>query len=116
MKEQGRAKTIENFKETIARDPYLASLIGAFKIHGLRPFTRNGTAILLYHNKKTGLTLILDPANPFIHIEDQKNNAKFNIPIKTAITIITETYGLPETEEIPKFGISDDLLEDLKRR
>jgi hypothetical protein len=116
MKEQEKAKTLENFKETIARDPYLASLIAAFKIHGLRPFTRNGTVILFYNNQTTGLSLILDPAHPFIHIEDQKNNTKFSIPIKTATKMIIETYGLPEVEEIPKFGISDDLLETLKRR
>jgi len=92
----------EKFIQAIQNDPMLLGFVFNIKAVGLDFLTENGTLILQYHNRKTGYFALLDPAKPTIHIHNTKTKENFNIPIKTAISIIIELYGTPEVIEIPK--------------
>jgi hypothetical protein len=98
-----KATLKDKFIQTIQKDPHLVALIMGIKYHGTGELTLNGTLIILYKNKKTGITAILDPAKPTIFIEDTHNKEKLNIHIQLAIKLTLETFGNPEFIEIPKF-------------
>jgi len=104
MREGGKGTVKDMFIQAITKDPHLVALIMGIKTYGLKTLTYNGTIIILYNNKKTGINAILDPAKPTIFIEDQQRKEKFNIPINMAIKLTLETFGNPEFTEIPKFG------------
>ncbi|MFZ8861768.1 MAG: hypothetical protein ACO2PP_14885 [Thermocrinis sp.] len=109
MKEAGKGNIRDKFIQTIKKDPHLVALIMGIKFHGIGEITQLGTLIILYNNKKTGITAILDPAKPTIFIEDKQNKEKFNISIGLAINLTLETFGYPEFIEIPK--IQTNLIE-----
>ena len=109
MKETGKNNIRNKFIQTIKKDPHLVALIMSIKFHGIGEITQLGTLIILYNNKKTGITAILDPAKPTIFIEDKQNKEKFNISIGLAINLTLETFGYPEFIEIPK--IQTNLIE-----
>jgi hypothetical protein len=100
MKEKTNIR--EKFTQAIQRDPHLVALITGIKVHGMEEITQYGTLIILYNNRKTGITAILDPAKPTIFIEDKHRKEKFNISIELAIKTTLETFGNPEFVEIPK--------------
>jgi len=97
-----RTSTKDKFIQAIKKDPHLVALIMGIKTYGIGEITQDGTLIILYNNKKTGITAILDPAKPTIFIEDKHNKEKFNFPIELAIKTTLETFGNPEFIEIPK--------------
>jgi hypothetical protein len=102
MKEAGKGSIKDKFTQTIKTDPHLVALIMGIKTHGMEEITDYGTLIILYNNRKTGITAILDPAKPTMFIEDKHRKEKFNIPIELAIKLTLETFGNPEFVEIPK--------------
>ncbi|MFZ8862381.1 MAG: hypothetical protein ACO2PP_18010 [Thermocrinis sp.] len=102
--ERGKVKnTKDKFTEIIKRDPHIVAIVMGIITHGIEAITEQGTLIILYSNKKTNITAIIDPAKPTIFIEDKQTNEKLNIPIKLATKITIETFGLPELTGIPKF-------------
>jgi hypothetical protein len=103
MKETGKGTVKDKFIQAITKDPHLVALIMGIKTHGIGILTQYGTMIILYNNKKTGITAILDPAKPTIFIEDSQSKEKFNTPINLAIKTTLEVFGNPEFTEIPKF-------------
>jgi len=104
MREGEKGTVKDKFIQAITKDPHLVALIMGIKTYGIGTLTQYGTMIILYNNKKTGITAILDPAKPTIFIEDQQRKEKFNIHINMAIKLTLETFGNPEFIEIPKFG------------
>jgi hypothetical protein len=104
------AETKEKFKKAIQKDPFLVGLIWNIKMEGIANLTDHGTIIIMMENPKTGTTVILDPAKPYLFIED--NGEGYNIPIQTAIRITLETFGAPKVTEIPKFGFYFPEAED----
>ncbi len=101
MKEQGNIK--ERLIKAIQKDPHILGIVWNIRLEGMHNLTDYGTIILIYNNRKTGISVIIDPAKPTIHIKDTKTNEGFNIHIPLAIKTVEETYGIPEVEEIPKF-------------
>jgi hypothetical protein len=102
MKEAGKGSIKDKFIQTIKTDPHLVALIMGIKTHGMEEITDYGTLIILYNNRKTGITAILDPAKPTMFIEDKHRKEQFNISIELAIKLTLETFGNPEFVEIPK--------------
>jgi hypothetical protein len=100
MKNQESIK--DRFTQAIKTDPHLVALIMSIEVHGMEEITQYGTLIVLYNNRKTGITAILDPAKPTIFIENKHRKEKFNISIELAIKTTLETFGKPEFVEIPK--------------
>jgi len=92
------------FKEFLAKDPYIATFLTDIRFIGIDVATENGTKILMYFNKKTGTTILIDPSKPTIVIRDEKTNEVLNIHFQLATKTIIETYGTPMISEIPKFG------------
>ena len=103
----------ERFKEFLAKDPYIATFLTDIRFMGLDVATENGTKILMYSNKKTGITILIDPAKPTIVVRDEKTNEHLNIHIQLATQTILETYGMPTISEIPKFGFGLFSLENV---
>jgi hypothetical protein len=97
-----KASPKDKFIQAIQKDPMLIGFVMNIDTAGLDFLTDHGTLILQYHNPKTKLSAILDPAKPTIFIHDGKEG--FNISIRLAISIIKELYGTPEIIEIPKIG------------
>ena len=104
----------EKFLEAIRKDPHLVGLIMNLRFEGIEALTDYGMLILKIHNPKTGITVILDPAKPYLFIKDNEEEG-FNIPIQTAIRLTFETYGKPQVEEIPKFETNIPEIEKLLR-
>jgi hypothetical protein len=100
---KNKASIRERFLEAIQKDPHFVGLIINIKILGMDTLTEYGTLILRYHNAKTGITAIIDPAKPTMFIKNDKDREGFNIHIPLAIQLTTETFGTPEIIEIPKF-------------
>lgn len=109
MKDKQNAR--ELFKQAIQKDPFLVGLIWNINLDGIHILTDFGTLIIKMYNPKTGITIILDPAKPYLFIND--NGTSFNIPIKEAIQITATTFGIPQVEEIPKFGTNIPLKWDI---
>ncbi len=105
-KNDRKAKTDikERFMQAIQKDPYLVGIIMNIKVFGINEITDYGTIIVKYHNRKTGITTIIDPAKPTIFIKENNEPEGFNISIRLAIQTTIETFGIPEVTEIPKFG------------
>jgi len=94
----------ERFKELLTKDPYIATFLMDIRFMGLDVATENGTKILMYFNKKTGITILIDPAKPTIVVRNEKTKETLNIHFQLATQTILETYGMPTISEIPKFG------------
>ncbi len=103
MREE-RTKVREAFLRAIQQDPFLVGTIWNIITEGVDTLTDFGTIILVYENKKTGINFVLDPAKPDLFIKNEKTGEQFNINIQQAIKLTKETYGTPQTTEIPKFG------------
>lgn len=100
----------ESFLKATQKDPFITAIIWNIIALGMKEFTDNGTLILIYENSKTGMHIVIDPASPNLFIKDTKENIKLNIPIELATKFTKEAYGRPVLKEIPKFGISTNLI------
>ncbi len=99
-----KKSTKERLKELLAKDPYAITFLTDISFIGIKNATENGTKILMYFNKKTGITILIDPAKPTIVVRDEKTKEVLNIHFQVATQTIIETYGTPMVSEIPKFG------------
>jgi hypothetical protein len=108
MREEKGTPTQDSLRERlislIQKDPYIMAIITALKLEGIDALTNNGTAIYVMSNRKTGITIIVDPAKPYILIKEQGHEKATAFPIKLAIKWATDEFGFPTSEHIPKFG------------
>jgi hypothetical protein len=104
MKEDRKRSPRERFIQAMQKDPHFVGIITDIQVLGLDLLTNYGTLIIRYYNPKTGISAIIDPAKPTIFVKEDNEPQGFNIHIRLAIQLMVETFGMPEIEEIPKFG------------
>jgi len=93
----------ERFKEFLTKDPYISTFLTDIRFIGLDVVTDYGTKIIMYFNKKTGITILIDPAKPTIIVRDENTKEVLNIHFHLATQTILQTYGIPTISETPKF-------------